>query len=143
MTDLSSSTTTTLCQFPCAHTTVAVLFCVSFTSLHCCFFHTPIFNKWCHSPCKINKMYIYFSGTFNQLLDEVEGWFSPGRSNNGRSITPKERILIFLMFLASNSLGWISRYGHEMSAGAIHSCIHYLHHCVIQSFRQEVHQIAN
>ncbi len=69
-------------------------------------------------------MYLYILGTFNLLLSEVEGWFSPGRSNNGRSISPKERILIFLMFLASNSLGWISRYGHEMSAGAVHGCIH-------------------
>ncbi len=73
---------------------------------------------------KLSTLLYFFAATFAVLLEEVQGWFSPGMSTNGKSLVPKERILVFLMFCAGNNLGWISRYGHEMSAGAVHSCIH-------------------
>ena len=40
------------------------------------------------------------------------------------SLSAQERVLIFLFYLAGNSVYWITRYGHWVSHGTVVNCIH-------------------
>ena len=44
--------------------------------------------------------------TFQSLLDFVQPHLPDGQSKNGRSLTTRERLLMFLMFAASNEMEW-------------------------------------
>ena len=65
-----------------------------------------------------------FSDTFDAILTEIIDELPVGASSNGKSLAPVERLLIFLFFLAGNSLYWIKKYSHSASYGTIVNAIH-------------------
>ncbi len=73
---------------------------------------------------KIAHLCGFWLATFEIILAEVEDQLPPGLSTNGKSLSRRERLLVFLFFLAGNSLYWISTYGHWISHGTVVNVIH-------------------
>ncbi len=69
----------------------------------------------------------FISETFDHLLEEVGSDLESQGSTNGKSLLPSEKILIFLFFLAGNSLYRVKNYAHDIGYStifnAIRSCI--------------------
>ena len=61
--------------------------------------------------------------TFNVLLELIRNKLKPGRSNNGKSVTPEERLLIFLFSAGSGISNFNAAYAHNCSEGVIHQSI--------------------
>jgi hypothetical protein len=58
--------------------------------------------------------------TFHSLMEEVLPDFPPTPGSvNGRSISPKERMLCFLLFLAGDKTTWDQEFCNEFSKGSI------------------------
>ena len=47
----------------------------------------------------------------------------PGRSSNGMSITPEERLLVFLHWAGSGSTNLHGSYAHDMGEGSVYNCV--------------------
>jgi hypothetical protein len=58
--------------------------------------------------------------TFHSLMEEVEPEFPQGPgSQNGQSICPTERMLVFLMYLSGDKTVWDQEFCNEFSKGSI------------------------
>ena len=60
---------------------------------------------------RFKRMYRMTRETFESILNEVGQFFSPGLSNNRKSITPPEKLLVFFKFLGFNHIYyslWVS-----------------------------------
>ncbi len=77
---------------------------------------------------------------FEALLEQVIVHLPPGLSRNGHSLTPRERVLMFCMYLGGNLLYWFGKYGHAVSHGAmvenIHLCIDVFYDHFVEQFLQ-------
>jgi hypothetical protein len=62
--------------------------------------------------------------TFALLLVEVRDYIPDGNSTNGQSLSAREKLLIFLEYLASAELGWLSKKGNAISIGTYQKCVH-------------------
>ena len=71
---------------------------------------------------RFKRMYRMTRGTFQSILNEVGGFFSPGMSNNRKSITPPEKLLVFFKFLGFNHM----YYSLWVSLISIKDCVHAL-----------------
>ena len=63
------------------------------------------------SDLRFRRIYRMTRTTFQSILNDMGGYFSPGLSPNRKSITPVEKILVFISFLAGNTLyitEWVS-----------------------------------
>ncbi len=70
----------------------------------------------------------------HEVKPHLEG---PG-STNGRSLVPEEKVLLFLFFLAGNSLYRIKSYAHDIGIGtivnALKACIDVFHSHLVPRF---------
>ena len=60
---------------------------------------------------------------FHVLVDLIRDELPAGRSNNGRSLLPEERVLVFLFSAGTSISNFNAAYAHGMSEGTIHNCI--------------------
>jgi hypothetical protein len=71
-------------------------------------------------------------------MDEIMPYMPPGLSSNGKSITPKERMLVFLFFASGSLFNNHASYAHGMSYGAIVEsidiCINVLHKYLVPNY---------
>ncbi len=63
------------------------------------------------------------SGTFELLMKEIRPYMEGPGSTNGKSLMPEEKVLLFLFFLAGNSLYRIKSYAHDIGIGTIVTAI--------------------
>ena len=66
---------------------------------------------------------LIISETFDLLMDEVGPLLEGQGSSNGKSLLPREKVLIFLFFLAGNSLYRVKNYAHDIGHGTIFNAI--------------------
>ena len=57
--------------------------------------------------------------TFLDLYKDVEDYLPVGRSTNGKSLLPVERLMYFLKFFCKNELTVSAAYSNDVSAGAL------------------------
>ncbi len=66
----------------------------------------------------------FFTATFDSIVSDVKDSLPPGASRNGKSLTPNERVMIFVIYLTTNSFLWFKTYAHGISKTTIWNCIH-------------------
>ncbi len=71
-------------------------------------------------------------------MDEVGGHLVGPGSTNGKSLSPQEKVLIFLFYLAGNSLLRIKKYAHDIGMGtivnAIRKCIDVFYEVLVPTY---------
>ena len=69
---------------------------------------------------------------FHVLCDLIRDELPQGRSNNGRSLLPEERVLVFLFSAGTSISMFNAAYAHGMSEGTINNCINQVMKAIIK-----------
>ena len=69
------------------------------------------------------RMFRMSRNTFNRVLHMVAPHLPQGTSSNGMSITPEERLLVFLHWAGSGTTNLHGSYAHDMGEGTVYNCI--------------------
>ncbi len=57
-------------------------------------------------------------------MSDVRDSLPPGASRNGKSLSAEERIMVFVVYLTTNSFLWFKTYAHGIAKPTIWKCIH-------------------
>ncbi len=84
-----------------------------------------------------------FPGTFDELVSRVQAFLRPGLSRNGKSLRPNERVMVFVVYLATNSVFWFKKFSYGISKSTVWNCIHECIDAFMETFVADNIQLPN